>query len=154
MQRLSSNATLFLKLFLPVFTTTVLTGLTLVAWFDQSVQFDGFPIVEFRYAMLFTLALSLMVFWLLLWPLKRVETDGKRVYVSDYFRTASYRWDGDVEALHESPFFLLKVCTLELNGVGTFGRKMHFVASRRLLRQFRSEHPFVIPGEASQQLSD
>lgn len=145
MHRLSSNATLFFKLFLPVFWTTIMVGLTLVAWFADVSQFGGMNMSGLRYASLFALVTGTVVFYLLCWPLKRVETDGTRVFVSDYFRTAHYRWDRDVEALHEFSYFPFRVGVLELNGVGSFGRKMRFLISGRLLEAFRAEHPGVIP---------
>ena len=88
--------------------------------------------------MLFTLVTGLLLFWFVLWPLKRVETDGENIYVSNYFRTAHYNLERDVEAIHESRFLFLKICTLELNGVGSFGRRMRFVASRAQYGMFRA----------------
>ena len=82
-----------------------------------------------------------------LWRLKRVETDGEKVYISNYFRTAFYEWSRDVERISYSRFFLLKVATLELNGVGSFGRKLYFVTSNSLLETFRKDFPGVLPEE-------
>ncbi|MTB53206.1 hypothetical protein [Lewinella sp. W8] len=143
--RLSSNATLFLKIFLPAFWTTIMLGITLVTWFAPEHYFGGVPLESLRWATLFTLVVGVVSFWILLWPLKRVETDGQKVYVSNYFRTAFYDWERDVEALHESNFLFFKVGTLELNGVGSFGRKMRFLVSRRLLKEFKEAAPGVIP---------
>jgi hypothetical protein len=84
-------------------------------------------------------------FLVLTWPLKRVETDGETVYISNYFRTAFYRWDQDVETLNEFRFLFLKIGVIELNGVGSFGRKMRFVMSRRLVKKFREDFPGVLP---------
>jgi len=146
MYRLSSNATLFWKIFLPVFWTTVLTGVTLVAWLADEHYFGGLPLQSFRWAVLFTLVVGALSMWLLLWPLKRVESDGEKVYVSNYFRTAFYDWNRDVEAYHETRILLLKVATIELNGIGSFGRRMRFIPSRKLLAEFRERFPQVIPG--------
>lgn len=145
MHRLSSNATLFLKIFLPVFWTTILTGLTLVAWFGEESKFGGLPMASFRWATLFTLIMGVAVFLVLLWPLKRVETDGENVYISNYFRTAFYNWERDVESYHEFRLVFLKVAVIELNGIGSFGRKIRFVPSRKLVKAFRKEFPDVIP---------
>ncbi len=144
MHRLSTNATLFLKIFVPVFWTTILIGLTAVAWLSPDKTVD---LPAFRWGMVFLLAVNLAFFVLILWPLKRVETDGKKVYVSNYFRTASYSWEDNVEALHVTRILLIKVATIELNGVGSFGRRMRFIPSRKLLKQFREEYPDVIPFE-------
>lgn len=145
MQRLSNNATLFFKMFIPVFMTTIMLGLTLVAWFDASVRFTGFPLNEFRYAITVTLVLSIAVFWLVLWPLKRVEADEKRVYVSNYFRTVAYRWAEDVDFLRQDRLLLVKIATLELKGPGSFGKRVRFLPSKKLLRGFQAEHPGLVP---------
>lgn len=142
MHRLSSNATLFLKIFLPVFWTTILIGLTTVAWLSPDKTVD---LPAFRWGMVFLLAVNVAFFVLILWPLKRVETDGDNVYVSNYFRTAYYNWEKNVEALHVTRILLVKVATIELNGIGSFGKRMRFIPSRKLLRQFMEEHPGVIP---------
>ncbi|MBC6996412.1 hypothetical protein QWY85_03190 [Neolewinella lacunae] len=147
MYRLSSNATLFLKIFVPVFWTTILAGVTLVAWLAEAKYFAGIPLTSFRWATLFTLVAAVASFWLLLWRLKRVETDGEKVYISNYFRTAFYEWSRDVERISYSRFFLLKVATIELNGVGSFGRKLYFVTSSSLLNTFRTDFPGVLPEE-------
>lgn len=147
MHRLSSNATLFLKLFLPVFWTTILVGLTLVAWFARESYFNGFPMLSFRWATIFLLVVNVAFFFFVLWPLKRVETNGTDVYVSNFFRTAHYNWERDVEALHVTRILLVRIATLELNGVGSFGRRMRFIPSMKLLKEFMDKQPGVIPLE-------
>lgn len=144
MHRLSTNATLFLKLFVPVFWTTILTGLTLVAWLSPDKTVD---LPSFRWGMVFLLSVNIAFFVFVLWPLKRVETDGKDVYVSNYFRTAHYSWERDVDALHVTRILLVKIATIELNGVGSFGRRMRFIPSRKLLKDFMDKHPGVVSME-------
>ena len=147
MHRLSTNATLFLKIFIPFFWTTILVGVNLVVWFAPEHRFDGIPLESFRWAVLFLLAVNVAFFVFVLWPLKRVETDGEDVYVSNYFRTAHYNWARDVEALHVTRILLIKVATLELNGIGSFGRRMRFIPSLKLLKEFMEARPGVIPLE-------
>lgn len=145
MHRLSSNATLFLKIFLPVFWTTIMVGTTIVVWFADVSKFGGINMSSFRWGTLFTLVVGVLSFLFLTWPLKRVETDGEKVYVSNYFRTAFYHWERDVEAVHEFRFIFFKIAVIELNGVGSFGRKMRFLPSKKLLKSFKESHPGVIP---------
>ena len=146
MHRLSSNATLFFKIFVPVFWTTILVGLTLVAWFVENNQFEGSQLTSFRYATLFALVVGLTSFVLLFWPLKRVETDGENVYVSNYFRTAFYHWERDVEKVTETRILFLRFVTIHLNGKGSFGQKMRFLADKSLLDEFREQRPGVFRG--------
>ncbi|TXF90642.1 hypothetical protein FUA23_05985 [Neolewinella aurantiaca] len=145
MYRLSSNATLFLKIFLPVFWITIMAILTMVVWLVEPSKFGGLNMTSLRWAASFTLVVGVVSFFVLTWPLKRVETDGEKVYVSNYFRTAFYRWDQDVEALSEFRFLFFRIGVIELNGIGSFGRKMRFVISPRLMKKFREENPGVLP---------
>ena len=144
MHRLSSNATLFLKFFLPVFWVTILVGLTLVAWFVKDNTFQGQMLTSLRYGTLFALALAVVSFYFTTWPLKRVETDGENVYVSNYFRTAYYNLERDVAKFTETRFLFFRFGTIHLNGVGSFGRKLRFLVDSSLLKLFREEHPGVL----------
>jgi hypothetical protein len=146
MHRLSSNATLFLKIFFPVFWTTIMAGFAVVAWLVEPNKFGGLDMSSLRWGATFTLIVGVASFLVLTWPLKRVETDGERVYVSNYFRTAFYRWDQDIESLKEFRFLFFRIGVIELNGIGSFGRKMRFVMSRRLVEKFREDFPGVLPG--------
>ncbi len=144
MYRLSSNATLFFKIFLPVFWTTIMVGINVVAWFASENNSESAQLQSLRYGLLFTLVMGAAGFWLLFWPLKRVETDGKDVYVSNYFRTAHYSWEHDVAGIEESNFLGFRLCWLELNGVGSFGRRMRFLGSRKLMAGFKEAFPGVV----------
>ena len=148
MHRLSSNATLFLKIFLPVFWTTIMAGTTLVAWFAEESKFGGLPLSSFRWATLFTLIMGVALFAVLFWPLKRVESDGEKVYISNYFRTAFYSWEQDVENYSEYRFLFFKIAVIELNGIGSFGRRLRFIPSKRLVRKFRETFPEVLPTDS------
>jgi len=144
-QRLSSNATLFLKIFLPVFWTTIITLLTGVLWLAPEHYFSSLPLQSLRWGMLLVLAAGAATFWLFFWPLKRVEADGEYIYLSNYFRTARYAWARDVEQLRVQPFLFFRIGILELNGIGSFGRRSYFLLSKRLLAAFRESYPGVIP---------
>lgn len=139
MLRLSSNLTLFLKLFVPVFWTTILTGLALVAWFAPEQYFAGVPLQSLRYGIIFVLLTWLAVVFVFFWPLKRVETDGNYLYVTNYFTTARYHLVDDVKHFQEGRFFF-RFCTVELKGKGAFGRSFRFVTSGQRYRNFRAEY--------------
>ena len=144
MLRLSSNLTLFLKLFIPVFWTTILVGVTLVAWLSPAHYFGGLSLPSLRYGMLFVLATWVALCYFVLWPLKRVETDGEYAYVSNYFRTARYHLVEDVQGIITGRLLFLPVCTLELRGAGAFGKRVRFIASRKPFNNFRREFAGVV----------
>lgn len=140
MLRLSSNSTLFWRIFVPVFWTTIMVGVTLVVWFSPEHYFGGVPLESLRWAVLLILGAGLGTFWLALWPLRRVETDGKRIFVSDYFRTVGYRIAEDVEGIAVNRFLWMKICTLRLKGKGSFGQRIKFIASRKQFADFRGAY--------------
>ncbi len=144
MFRLSSNATLFWRIFVPVFWTTIMVGVTLVVWFAPEHYFGGVPLESLRWAVLLILGAGLGTFWLALWPLRRVETDGKRIFVSDYFRTVGYRIEEDVDRIDVNRFLWMKVCTIHLHGKGTFGQRLKFIASRHQFAEFRGAYAGAI----------
>lgn len=147
MQRLSSNATLFLKIFLPVFWTTVIVLCNLVLWLGPQHYFGGLPLESLRWAFVLLLITGATTFWLLFWPLKRVEANEEYVYVSNYFKTARYRWDQDIAAFTEHSFLFLRFAVLQMKGRGTFGSSVRFVVSRKLLEDFREAHPGLVGGK-------
>lgn len=141
MQRLSSNATLFLKIFLPVFWTTIVLMMNLVLWFSSEHYFGALPLQSLRWGMLLVLVAGSATFWLLFWPLKRVEATADYLYVSNYFKTARYSWQEEVASIKRQRFLFFHITTVELKGVGAFGQRFHFLASRRLMESFSAEHP-------------
>ena len=116
-----------------------MVGVTLVTWFAPEHYFGGVPLQSLRYGVLFLLATGLGTFWLALWPLKRVETDGEHLFVSNYFRTARYHLVEDVESISERRFLIVRVATVRLRGAGTFGRQLRFVTSRKQFAEFRRD---------------
>jgi hypothetical protein len=142
--RLSSNLTLFWRIFVPVFWTTIMVGLCLVVWFSPEHYFGGVPLESLRWAVLLILGSGLATFWLALWPLRRVETDGKRIFVTDYFRTAGYRIAEDVEGIEVNRFLWMKICTLRLKGKGSFGQRIKFIAASKQFADFRGAYAGAI----------
>lgn len=94
--------------------------------------------------MLLVLLAGSATFWLVFWPLKRVEANGEYVYVSNYFKTARYRWDTEVERISERRLLLFRFGIVELKVKGAFGTSLRFLLSRSLLRSFKEEYPGLI----------
>lgn len=146
MLRLSSNTTLFFKLFLPIFYTTVVGCITAYAWLGPDEHFEIVDRESLKWALVAVFILGATTLWLLCWPLKRVESDDKHVYVSNYFKTVRYRWAEDVASLDTTRFMLLfKIGFLELNGKGSFGKRMFFLVKRSNLKKLKEEFPGLVP---------
>jgi hypothetical protein len=147
-QRLSTNLTLFLKIFVPVFWAVVLGLTTILLWVNPSqlAQQEGFS--NFRWAMTFLFATGLGAYSIAFLPLKRIEWDADFLYATNYFKTVRYPWH-NLAGFQQSRFLLLTFVTVELREPGTFGRTIRFIASNRQLRKFKAEHPDFWPDSAA-----
>jgi hypothetical protein len=147
MFRLSSNTTLFFKLFLPTFWTVFFGLFTLAVWItDDYIGPLGF--IEFKLGMTVFFITGVVILFFSFFRLKRVEADGHFFYVTNYFKT--YRYPPDVlEKYREDNFLILRVGRLYLKEKGSFGRRISFIISRKNMQEYRLEHPLVLPGEGS-----
>ena len=133
MQRVSSNLTLFFKIFIPIF-WSVFFGAMLLAFFMNKEEFS-FNTANFRIGAIVFYISGLVMYYLMLFRLKRVEFDAEFAYVSNYFKTFRYPWH-NIIGIQETSFILFIICTMELKEGGHFGEKIVFIASRRHYREY------------------
>lgn len=142
MQRVSSNLTIFFKLFIPtvwiVFFTTFTLALFLVD--EQSLPFLTSPIFKYPFLALYIIIFLLIYFTVL--QLKRVEMTSEYYTVTNYFKTFKLYYD-DIRSIQIIPLGRLKLVTFKLKGKGSFGNKITFLASRQLLDLFLKSQPHV-----------
>ncbi len=125
--QLSSNTTLILRVFLPVFGTVFFTGLLLALWLiDEEELYFPYSVWWPR-----TIIAVIWLGWLLLvrrvlWPLKRVDADDAYVYVTNYWTTVRYPWV-DVARMQEKKHRGRKLIHLTLKGTGRFGQEIVFL---------------------------
>lgn len=127
--QLSSNATLFWRVFVPVFGTVFFTGLMLAFWLvnEDDVYIGAMPALASRLLMT-----AVWLGWLVLvrrtvWKLKRLDADDAHLFVTNYWTTVRYLWQ-DVERMEEKRhFFGRRVVHLWLRGAGRFGQKISFL---------------------------
>lgn len=139
MQRVSSNATLFLKLFIPTFWTVFFGAVTVAVWL-KSPELAGDSSWLLRIGMTFFYLSGLLVYGLLLLPLKRVEMDEHFVFVTNYFQNYRYPWH-NVEGIEESYFVGLRLVRIKLRVPGQFGKHIRFIASAKGYKQFLLQFP-------------
>ena len=140
MQRVSTNATLFYRLFLPIF-WAVFFGAVTIAIFVANREFYGeIPgnMLRIGSAVFFISGLVMIYFTLL--QLKRVEMDDKYVFVTNYIKNFRYPWH-NIEAIAEHKFLFFKLVTITFKTPGHFGKKIVFAASHKLYASFWEEHP-------------
>lgn len=140
MQRVSSNATLFFKFFVPTFWIVFFGAFTAAVWSASGQYFGGFPLGPFRIGVLFFFITGIVTLFFTIMRLKRVEFSAEHVYVTDYFKNVRYPWH-DVVEIHETDFLFLSIGTLTLKAKGMFGDKIVFLVSRQLIRDFWENHP-------------
>ncbi|MEQ8706173.1 MAG: hypothetical protein RIC19_19735 [Phaeodactylibacter sp.] len=140
MHRLSSNATLLLKFFIPVFWIVFFGVSTLVALFYQYDYVGNTPAIYFKAGMVFFYVTGVLLFAFTLLRLKRVEADGDFLYVTNYFKTARYPFH-NVAHLRLSRFLFLQLATVHLHESGIFGKRFFFLGSRHLVEGYFVAYP-------------
>ena len=143
MQRVSTNLTLLLKLFLPTFWAVFFGSFVVALWLTPFSHFLGLPALTFRLLLTGAYLLGLALIWRTLWQLKRVEMDAEYVYATDYFKHFRYPWT-NVERLEEKDFLLFRTVTIHLKVPGRFGKRLVFIPSMHRLQDFLNEHPRVV----------
>lgn len=138
--RLSHNATLFLKIFFPTF-WIVFFGLLIAAIFV--VGGDELPVLAssvVKYPILVFFLVFLLLFYVTIMSLKRVDADGEYLYVSNYFKTYRYKLV-DLDYTKESNFGLTNVIKIYLKEKGSFGKSMFFILNRPTFDDYLSHFP-------------
>lgn len=125
---LSSNLTLFWRIFVPIFSTIFLTGLVLAFLLMDANDFyiSILPMSAFR-----VLLVAIWIFWIYfmrrtLWRLKRVDADSLFFYVTDYWTTVRYPWH-DLEQMDETHRMGRRIVHFCLKAPGRFGQKISFL---------------------------
>lgn len=140
MHRLSSNATLFLKFFIPVFWIVFFGAITLAALFYQYEYLGNTPALYFKAGMLSFFVTGVLLFSFTLLRLKRVEADADFLYVTNYFKAARYPFH-NIEHLRISRFLILQLATVYFKEPGIFGNRIFFIASRHLMDDYWAAFP-------------
>jgi hypothetical protein len=138
--RLSSNWTMFLKLFFPTF-WGVFFGMLLLAIFVSNTEDSAFlSSTLVKFSILGFVLLFAAIFYLTILKLKRVDADANHIYVSNYFKTYRYKLV-DMAKVKEIDFGLFLVLKVELKQVGAFGKSFVFILSKATFDDFLDKHP-------------
>jgi len=143
MQRVSSNLTLLLKLFIPIFWSVFFGAFTIALWLEDHVVTGALPIEYLRYGMTIFFLIGMALFYFTVVQLKRVEMDAEYLYTTNYIKTARYPWQ-QVEKIDEKDYMLFKTGHVYLKENGIFGKKLTFLISSYRLQGFLNKHPEVV----------
>lgn len=140
MQRVSSQLTIMLRIFLPtVWFTFVLSIIILLLWAVRGkAGLLANPFIWIALVFIFVSGFALIRF--LLWKIYRVDMDEQFIYISNYFRTYKYPYS-DVVSIRDSNIGTNRIFVIELKSKGSFGKKIHFLASQALWSDFVKHHP-------------
>ncbi len=123
---LSSNATLFWRVFLPVFGTVFLSGMLLAFWLiDPDDLYLNYSIWWPRILLGLLWLAWLFFIWKKLFPLKRIDADSSHLFVTNYWITVRYPWT-DVAGMQPGKWLGRPAISLQLNAPGRFGRNINF----------------------------
>ena len=142
MQRISTNATLFLKFFIPIF-WIVFFGAVMLATLLYKFEYIGdVKAINFKLGMGFAYITGVAMFAFTLMRLKRVEMDHDFVYVTNYFKNVRYPFH-NIERIEVSSFLFVKIASLTLRVPGMFGKTIRFVPVVSRLKYFLNKHPEI-----------
>ncbi len=143
MRRLSSSATLGLKVFIPtlwiVFFGTLSLAI-LISGPDKSPLFRNWM---FKGGVILFFTLGLLVLYYSLIQLQRVELDHKHLYVSNYIKTYRYTFDS-IEKLSVQDLYLFRLGIFTLKTRGALGRRIFFLQSRQKFDDFVNASPELV----------
>lgn len=140
MQRVSSNLTLALVIFLPVVWLTFFGALTLTFWFYQLDYYGTIPGPALRVGLLLFMIASVLFFYFANWKLKRVETDEHFIYVTNYVKHVRYPLH-QVASVGKRDWKLFRTITIYLKVPGSFGSRITFIPSGRFFEEYIARHP-------------
>ncbi|KAA3624672.1 MAG: hypothetical protein DWQ02_22800 [Bacteroidetes bacterium] len=140
MERVSTNATLFYRLFLPIFWIVFFGAFTLSVFITNRELYGEIPGNYMRLGSAIFYITGLVVLYFTLMRLKRVEMDDQYVFVTNYIKHYRYPWH-NIESIQEQNFLFLKLVTLTLKTPGSFGKKVVFAASHQLWAGFWKSNP-------------
>lgn len=143
--RLSSNTTLFWKLFLPTFWFAFYGSLMLVFWFGDNTQLGLFSKTEWKYGMTTFFVLGSLLLYFTVLKLHRVEYKDNNFYVSNYFRTIKVPLELALR-ISESKLFFFSYATLQLRKKTIMGRDIPFIFRRNIREEIRERIPGVLEG--------
>jgi hypothetical protein len=145
MQRISSNFTLFFKIFIPVFWTVFYGAFTITLLFADPGDLGYLSRGLIPYSNLGFYLATLLIIYLTLWKLKRVELDAEYFYVTNYFKTFRYTYHSIAE-IRTTSLLVFQIMTIEFNKPSSFGNRVHFILEPRLLKDFNENNPEVLAG--------
>jgi len=146
MQRVSSNITLALVVFVPIVWLTFFGALTITLWYYRLDYYGSIPGPVLRVGLLMFLIACILFFYFTCWRLKRVETDEHFIYVTNYMKHVRYPVH-QIASVKKHDWKLFHTFTVRLKTPGSFGSRFTFIPSGRFFDEYVTRHPeWVVEG--------
>lgn len=140
--RISSNATLFLTLFVPTFWLVFFGAFTLAVFIYNAEYYGNIRGSYMRWGSLLFYVGGAAFIYLTLLRFKRVEISTEHLFVTNYFQHRRYPLS-DVALVRTRDYGLFRLGTAELKAAGTFGKKIRFLVSEKYLKAFSEAYPEI-----------
>ncbi len=140
MHRVSSNFTLFLKIFAPTLWFSFFTLLTITVFVSSRDSVPLFHHPYFRWPWVATYLCFIVLIYFTVIQLKRVEMGPKHLMISNFFKNYTCLID-DVSDFKISNWLLFKTATIYFPNKTSMGKKATFLISKVRYRDFSEEFP-------------
>jgi len=142
MHKLSSNFTLFWKIFFPVFFLTMLYLLGFVMLFAENDAFFLFSSTTAKVIYWISMIFILIIFYFTILNIKRVEFDNEYFYITNFFKTIRIPAEGiEYIKLSSLPLLFSKII---LTNKSTFGKTITFIPDKVGVSSLKSIHSGLI----------
>lgn len=137
----SSNTTLFFKMFVPTLWFSFFGSMTIAYWFAENLP-ALLPMSPplFRITLTAFFVLSLVFMFFTFFRLMRVEMYQEHFTVSDFWTTYRFKWP-NVISIKTSNYGLFSVARIQLKDGGTLGKKVVFLPSKARFQYFFQDRP-------------
>lgn len=140
MHRISSNWTLFLKIFLPTFWVVFFGALTVGMWLINTPAFGDVKALPFKLGLTAFFLVGTTLLYFSIFQLLRVDLDENHLFVSNYFKTYRYPFD-DIEQIVERDLGFFHLVRIRLKGRGRFGSRINFLLDDSMLKAYFEKYP-------------
>jgi hypothetical protein len=126
-QCITSTATLFWRIFVPVFGTVFLAGLTFAMLMISEENLSlPIPALWARLAVVVLFTAWFILVKKTIWRLKRIDMNDQYLFVTNFWQTVRYPWT-DVEKIAESRRMGRRLAHFHLRAAGRFGQVISFL---------------------------
>ena len=143
MERVSTNFTLLLKLFIPTFWTVFFGAFTAAIWFTDTRNLGALPEIPLKIGAIIFFLTGVVLLYFTLFKLKRVEMDPEFIYVTDFLKHFRYPYH-NIEKIEELDYFVFTLVKIHLKQSGYFGKKITFIPSKKRFQSFLNHHPEIV----------